>query len=138
MFSAKHLQVGKVGELIALDYLKNKNYKLITTNYRSPYGEIDIIMKDPDQTLIFIEVKTLKNNFRKQINFAGLSPEDNLTSSKITKLKKICEKFANDNPQLIKEKRGWRIDLLSVTSLDFPSLTNYKKDCVINHYRNIA
>ena len=37
---------GKVGEIIATNYLKQKGYKIIANNYKNPIGEIDIIAQD--------------------------------------------------------------------------------------------
>lgn len=47
---------GKFGENLALKFLKNNGYKIISTNYRNKLGEVDIIAKDKD-TYCFIEVK---------------------------------------------------------------------------------
>ena len=52
--------VGDAAELIALDHLRAAGMKLLETNYRTPGrggGEIDLIMKDTDSTLVFIEVR---------------------------------------------------------------------------------
>ena len=49
--------LGQNGEADASSYLKKKGYKIITTNYRCKYGEIDIIAKNGG-VLVFIEVKT--------------------------------------------------------------------------------
>lgn len=49
--------VGVLGERKSVDYLKSKKYKILITNYRCKYGEIDIIAQK-DSILIFIEVKT--------------------------------------------------------------------------------
>jgi putative endonuclease len=49
-------QSGKHGEDIALKYLLQQNLILITKNFHSRFGEIDLIMKDHD-TLVFIEVR---------------------------------------------------------------------------------
>ena len=48
------------GELIACRFLKKTGYIIIEKNYRSRYGEIDIIAKDCE-TLCFVEVKSRKN-----------------------------------------------------------------------------
>ena len=48
---------GKVGEIIATNYLKQKGYKIIANNYKNPIGEIDIIAQDKNY-LVFVEVKT--------------------------------------------------------------------------------
>lgn len=49
--------LGDKGEKQAARYLKKKGYKIVTSNYRCQYGEIDLIARDAD-ILIFIEVKT--------------------------------------------------------------------------------
>ena len=51
--------IGDKGENVALNYCLSKGYELVERNYRSRYGEIDIILKD-DQYIIFAEVKTRK------------------------------------------------------------------------------
>uniref|UniRef100_A0A7C4M0U3 UPF0102 protein ENT43_03560 n=1 Tax=candidate division CPR3 bacterium TaxID=2268181 RepID=A0A7C4M0U3_UNCC3 len=55
-------KIGDRGESIACGYLVNCGYKIIKRNYFCKYGEIDIIAQK-DGTLIFVEVKTRKNNF---------------------------------------------------------------------------
>lgn len=50
-------EIGQNGENIAEDYLKNEGYSIITRNFRSNQGEIDIIAIDK-QEIVFIEVKT--------------------------------------------------------------------------------
>ena len=60
-FSARETRsTGIIGENIACGYLVKKGYKIIKRNFIAPFGEIDIIAKSPDNTLIFIEVKALK------------------------------------------------------------------------------
>jgi putative endonuclease len=49
--------LGERGENVAAKYLRNKGYKIITRNYQSATGEIDIIARD-GKTLVFVEVKT--------------------------------------------------------------------------------
>ena len=46
---------GQEAEEIAAKYLKAQGLKLITSNYRSRFGEIDLIMQD-GESLVFIEV----------------------------------------------------------------------------------
>lgn len=50
-------QIGKNGEDIATDYLKNLGYKIVERNFNCWWGEIDIIALDKDE-IVFIEVKT--------------------------------------------------------------------------------
>lgn len=50
-------QIGSKGEDYAVKYLKRKKYKIIQRNFRTRYGEIDIIAETGD-CILFIEVKT--------------------------------------------------------------------------------
>ena len=52
--------VGDAAESIALAHLRSAGLTLLETNYRTPGrggGEIDLIMKDADGTLVFVEVR---------------------------------------------------------------------------------
>ena len=52
--------IGAWGEETAQKYLKKKGYKIKERNYRSRFGEIDIIAEKGDM-LAFVEVKLRKN-----------------------------------------------------------------------------
>ena len=47
---------GKIGEVVAFNYLKENNYKILETNYTCKLGEIDIIAQK-DDIIVFVEVK---------------------------------------------------------------------------------
>ncbi|HBT97510.1 MAG TPA: YraN family protein [Desulfobulbaceae bacterium] len=49
--------LGRWGERLAADFLRERGHIIVQQNYRKKYGEIDIITKDGD-TLVFVEVKT--------------------------------------------------------------------------------
>jgi len=49
-------QKGIAGEQRALEYLQNRGMVLLCRRYRSPVGEIDLVMLDGDM-LVFVEVK---------------------------------------------------------------------------------
>lgn len=51
---------GNAGEDKACSYLEENGYQIIDRNWRTRFGEIDIIAKK-EETLVFIEVKTLPN-----------------------------------------------------------------------------
>lgn len=68
---ARHLETGERGEELAVQYLRQKGYRIIATNFTAPVGysrsgrpvpgEIDIIAYDESttpSTLAFVEVKT--------------------------------------------------------------------------------
>jgi putative endonuclease len=50
-------KTGLIGENIATQYLKNKNFSIIERNYSCELGEIDIIA-EKDSVVSFIEVKS--------------------------------------------------------------------------------
>ncbi len=50
--------IGNYGEGAAAAYLEYKGYSIVKRNFRIRGGEIDIIAKDEDGRLIFVEVKT--------------------------------------------------------------------------------
>lgn len=53
-------RLGDAAESVALAHLVKAGLKLVETNYRTPGrggGEIDLIMRAPDGTLVFIEVR---------------------------------------------------------------------------------
>ena len=49
--------LGKKGEKLVEAYLKKQGCKILKRNYRTPFGEADIIAQDGDE-IAFIEVKT--------------------------------------------------------------------------------
>jgi putative endonuclease len=49
--------LGNEGERAAARYLRRRGLRIITRNYRTTRGEIDLIARDGD-TLVFVEVKT--------------------------------------------------------------------------------
>lgn len=49
-------RAGDRGEEIALRYLTRLGYELVERNYRTRYGEVDLILRDGN-TLVFAEVK---------------------------------------------------------------------------------
>ena len=53
--------LGAWGEQKAAEYLMHKGFALIERNYRSRYGEIDLVMEN-DSYLVFVEVKLRKSD----------------------------------------------------------------------------
>jgi putative endonuclease len=66
---------GNIAEIKAVEYLKNKNFKIIKRNFYTKFGEIDIIAFK-DNVFHFIEVKSGKN----------FDPIYNITPSKLNRI----------------------------------------------------
>ena len=49
--------LGKKGERLVEEYLKSQGCKILKRNFRTPFGEADLIVKDGDE-IAFVEVKT--------------------------------------------------------------------------------
>ena len=54
-------EIGKLGEDIAVNYLKQKGYKILDRNFECRQGELDIIALDKNE-IVFIEVKARTSN----------------------------------------------------------------------------
>lgn len=108
-----NLQTGKLGEEIAKKYLEGKGYKIIEQNYKTKYGETDIIAKC-GKDLVFVEVRTkIGENFG--------TPEDSLDKRKLRKL------WLN-----ARAGKATRIDAVCVV------LNNNLTVERLNHYENIV
>ena len=49
--------LGRKGERLVENYLKKQGCKILKRNYRTPFGEADLIVEDGDE-IAFVEVKT--------------------------------------------------------------------------------
>jgi len=65
--NSKHASTKRIGDAAedeALQYLQAQGLRLVMRNYRTPGrggGEIDLIMQEPDNTLVFVEVRKRKS-----------------------------------------------------------------------------
>jgi len=57
----QRMALGKKGEEEAVSFLKGKGYKVLEKNFRTPWGEVDIIALDKG-ILVFVEVKARRGN----------------------------------------------------------------------------
>ncbi len=97
---------GNKGEKIAKDYLVNKGYSILATNYRARKAEIDIICK-VGSTVVFVEVKTRTSTKYGQ-------PEEFVNEAKTAKIMEGAEAYMIEN--------NWegaiRFDIISVLMRD--------------------
>lgn len=72
---------GAWGEALAAKYLQKKRYKVIATNYRSRFGEIDLIVSNR-KYLVFVEVKLRKSNqFAEAHEFVDRRKQDRIRTT---------------------------------------------------------
>ena len=67
---------GAWGEALAAQYLQKKRFKIIATNYRTRFGEIDLVAANR-HFLIFVEVKLRKSDkFANAFEYVDLHKQD--------------------------------------------------------------
>ncbi|MDR1683633.1 MAG: YraN family protein [Candidatus Symbiothrix sp.] len=71
---AQHNDLGKAGETVAIEYLKNHGYRIRHVNWRKGHWELDIVAETDDE-LVIVEVKTRSGSWD--------APEDAVTNTKI-------------------------------------------------------
>jgi len=111
--------IGETGERVAARYLQFHFYRVLTRNYRTPFGEIDLVCHKR-RTLIFVEVKTRTNT-----TFGN--PETAITPQKMSHLIKAGEYYRR---QQHCADRPWRIDVLAIN-------TSPDGRCAIHHFENV-
>lgn len=85
--------IGVLGEDIAIKWLKNKGFFIVTQNFKTYHGEIDIIAKKLNETY-FIEVKSVDIS---RGTTGKISPKDNFTFAKSQKMIKAIEYYLIQN-----------------------------------------
>ncbi|MCK5199109.1 MAG: YraN family protein [Spirochaetales bacterium] len=83
--SGKKIELGRKGEDIAADFLKDAGYRILKRNHMIGHSDIDILAKK-DEFLIFVEVRTKSKSDR------GM-PEDTLTKKKLRRMKNTAELY---------------------------------------------
>lgn len=117
-------KVGAEGEELAAKFLEEKGYKVLERNYRTKFGEIDLICLK-NNTLVFVEVK-LKHGEE----FG--SPEEMIGVDKLGRIQRMAEYYLIDNPKTSKKYESYSIDAICIV------LTSSGDVERINHYENIG
>ncbi len=78
--SKARITLGRKGENLAADYLKQHGFSIVMRNYRQKTGEIDIIARDGD-CLVFVEVKT-RNSVQYGMPYEAVTPRKQMQISR--------------------------------------------------------
>ena len=98
---------GNNGEVFAANYLQAQGYNIISRNFHSRYGEIDLIASKDDKTVCFIEVKTRREG-------SMVSGTEAVTASKQRKIIKTALTWL----QVKKSYMQPRFDVCVITTKD--------------------
>ncbi len=95
----QNAQIGRLGEDIALKFLRTRGHELITQNYRKPFAEIDIICRKGD-LVHFIEVKTVsyetKADLEQSVSYGTWRPEEQVHSFKLRQIGKGIQAWLSE------------------------------------------
>lgn len=108
-----HLDVGRWGENLAVATLEFAGYQLLSRNWRPPargrentvHGELDAVLLDPDQDLVFLEVKTRSSS-------AYGFPLEAINRSKAQRIKALSYAWCTEHPEI--KFRHLRMDAISI------------------------
>lgn len=112
---AAHNDLGKWGEEVAAEFLVSKGYTILERDWKIGHRDIDIIARTPDETIVFIEVKTRTSD-------VITKPEDAITTQKIKNIGKAANAY-------VKAYQLWndlRFDVISI-------IGDRKENVQINH-----
>jgi putative endonuclease len=81
-------ELGKAGEAFCIEYLTKHGCQILATNFRSPWGEIDLVARD-GEFLVFVEVKTRSGSMESAIS--------SVTRAKMRRLARTAAYFLAQN-----------------------------------------
>ena len=99
---------GRRGEAVAARYYEKQGARLVAHNFRTRMGEIDLILREPDGTLVLCEVKTRSRD-------AVADPAEAVTRAKQRKLIRAAKAYLQQTGQ---SDDPVRFDVAEVTPLD--------------------
>jgi putative endonuclease len=104
MQAKTNTQKGREAEMMAAQFLQNLGYTILLQNYRYKRGEIDLIASF-DNTIIFVEVKSRKNN---DFGF----PEESVSNKKADLIHQTADNYLISNNLT----QNIRFDIIAITA----------------------
>lgn len=98
-------QKGKLAEREATRYLESQGLRLVDRNFSCKFGEIDLIMTADNQTLVFVEVRSR----REQVYGTAI---DTITAGKRNKLRRTAQLFLQTHPRY--QHSNCRFDVVGI------------------------
>jgi putative endonuclease len=102
---------GELGEQIAGEHLEHRGYSIVARNFRTRYGELDLIAAN-DRSLVFCEVKTRVAGSRGGPD----GPLDAIGTRKRERLRRMATQWLAETPNGERPSRDeLRFDAIGVT-----------------------
>ena len=83
-------ELGKRGESFAARYLRERGSDIIAANVSYRVGEIDLIAREPDGTIVFVEVKTRST--------ASFGTAEAVTPHKLARMRRAAVQWLDGKP----------------------------------------
>lgn len=83
-------ELGRRGEAFAAQFYRQKGAEIIAANVSYAVGEIDLIVREPDGMLVFVEVKTRSSR--------AFGVAEAVTGSKFTRMRKAALHWLDGRP----------------------------------------
>jgi len=99
---------GRFGEEIAERFLVRKGLRIVEKNWRSRFGEVDLICAEGD-TLVFVEVKM-------KVGEEFGTPEEMVDGRKLWQVRRIAELYLLNNPEVSGKYPRQRIDVVAIVT----------------------
>lgn len=96
----KYQDIGALGEDIAVQYLTDRGYAVVSRNYRKKWGEIDIIVTK-GKVVHFVEVKCVSYETRgllqHSVTHETWRPEELVHHHKLHQIRKVAEAYIQND-----------------------------------------
>lgn len=106
-------KTGRLGEVVAAEYLKKRGLMVLEMNYTKSFAEIDIVARETDITH-FVEVKTVSydsySSLEQAVSRATRRPEELVHRRKIKQIHKAVQAWLLEN----KHEGNFQIDVVAV------------------------
>ena len=118
MDESRTAALGRYGEQLAAEHLAAAGMTVVERNWRCPTGELDLVLRDVDGTLVFCEVKT-----RAGTGFGA--PAEAVGRVKARRLRQLASRYLMEHPSGGAELR---FDVVSVVRRlgEAPRLTHLR------------
>ncbi len=120
----KNYEVGKLGEKLAENFLVKNGYRLITRNFHTRFGEVDLVV-ERNKKLIFVEVKL-------KIGEEFGTPEEMITKHKLRQIEMTGQSFLMKYPEYEKFYESMQIDAVCIV------MDTNREVLRMDHYENIS
>ncbi len=97
------LKIGREGETLAVNFLRQRGYDILACNWRCPRGELDIVARLGSK-LVFLEVRTRRQSDT-EAAFASV------TARKRERLLAAIHEWLETNRQ---QEADWQVDVIGV------------------------